>query len=301
MGFGDAIALSNLHLSSNGVNGVNLSGSCIVTDCTAIGHTGDRGFKVGERSVLTRVIARGGGTGIEVGQNSSLVDCVVSDNTTYGIKTSGAATLERCVANDNGTGFDGGGVFTGCIARNNSGNGFYGYGIFDQCAAWWNGRHGISAYGATVINCDVTANAEHGIHITGFGSRIVGNRCNNNGRMISDGAGIWLVGGPESGRNEIADNVCKENDHGIAVDSSLNRIADNHLVDNRVYGLHVAGQYNLIIRNTARNVAAGAVNWNIAQFNRAGAYVAPANNVAISGSTGGNGSGTTDPFANLSF
>jgi hypothetical protein len=301
-GFGNEIVLSSLNLSSNGINGVHLAGACVVTDCTAVGHTGDRGFKVGDRSVLTRVTARQGGYGIEAGPNSVLTECVASFNSSTGIKTSSGATLTRCIANGNGTGFETYGIVRGCLAQNNTGNGFSGYGLFDQCAAWGNGLNGFSVFESTVLNSEAASSGQHGINLTGSGSRLVGNRCVGNGLSITNGAGIYLAGGGSApGRHEIANNLCQNNDHGMAVPSSHNRITDNHLADNRVYGLNVTGEYNLIIRNTARNVAAGAINWNIAPLNRAGAYVAPANNAAISGATGGNGSGTTDPFANLSF
>ena len=86
---------------------------------------------------------------------------------------------------------------------------------------------------------------------------------------------------------------------GIFAQGGAHRIEGNHLTMNSQYGLSVTGTYNIIIGNTARNP--GAVNWNIAANNRAGAFVSVPLNGAINGSSGGAGSGTTDPYANLSF
>jgi hypothetical protein len=301
-GFADEMHLSALHLTGNAVTGVRTSGQATITDCTASGHTGDKGFEVGGGSTLTRVHARQNGVGIEAGQNSALVDCVATYNTSVGFDLSGA-TVTRCVANFNGgAGFDGSGVFSCCTANNNDGSGFSGQGTFENCVAWWNELHGFSVLYGGVIDCNASSNGEHGIRVGGAGSRIVGNQCTNNGRTNLSGAGIHLATGVEAGRHDVSGNVCTGNDRGIDVHSVLNRISDNHLTDNRVYGLSVFSQLNIITRNTARNPDSGAVNWNIAAGNRGGIYLGPAQNSSIiTGASGGPGSGTTDPFANLSF
>lgn len=301
-GFADEMHLSGLHLMGNAVNGVRTSGQAIITDCTASGHSGDKGFEVGSGSILTRVQARQNGEGIEAGQNSTLVDCIATYNTSVGFDLAGA-TVTRCVANFNGgTGFNGSGTFTGCTANNNDSSGFSGQGVFQQCVAWWNGVHGFTLFHASVVNCNAASNGEHGIRVGGAGSRIVGNQCSNNGRTYPSGAGIHLATGADAGRHEVSANVCTGNDRGIDVHSVLNRISDNHLADNSIYGLSVFSQLNIIIRNTARNPDSGAMNWNIAAGNRGGLYLGPAQNAStITGASGGPGSGTTDPFANLSY
>ena len=51
-----------------------------------------------------------------------------------------------------------------------------------------------------------------------------------------------------------------------------------------------------------RNSASGnTTNYDIVAFNQVGVIVVPPNSVAISGSTGGAGVGSTDPWANFSF
>jgi hypothetical protein len=59
----------------------------------------------------------------------------------------------------------------------------------------------------------------------------------------------------------------------------------------------VDGIRSIIFGNTATG---NTINYVIAPTNRVGVIVSPPNNTAISGSTGGAGLGTTDPWANFS-
>ena len=101
----------------------------------------------------------------------------------------------------------------------------------------------------------------------------MGNNCYNNGPTVPlDGAGIHATGN----NNRIEGNNAAFGDRGIDVD----------------------GIDNLIIRNS---VSVSTVNYSIAANNKVGVIVAAPNSGAISGSTGGTGVGTTDPWANFSY
>ncbi|MBS0659104.1 MAG: hypothetical protein JSR82_12755 [Verrucomicrobia bacterium] len=78
-----------------------------------------------------------------------------------------------------------------------------------------------------------------------------------------------------------------------------NLIEQCELVNNAGIGLNVSTTGNLILRCLA---SGNTPNYNIVIGNRFGAIVAPAASAStVSGSSGGAGTGTTDPFANLSF
>lgn len=257
---------------------------------------GTDGLHVGDGALVAQCQARGNGSsGFRAAGRASFIDCSASFNT-VGFYGGGGGLVIRCQAfNNSSSGFFFFGTASECVASQNGQDGFNNIGLMETCQASSNTRDGING-GSQVRACSVMGNSRHGVSV-GAAAVVTGNTIANNGigSGVTDGAGIVAIGDD----NFITGNRCSTNDRGITVQGSHNQIEGNQLVHNGDHGLLVTGQYNLIIRNTARNTS--GVNWNIAQFNRAGAYVAPVNNAAISGSTGGNGSGTTDPFANLSF
>jgi len=135
------------------------------------------------------------------------------------------------------------------------------------CVAQYNGDDGIYAYsGCTISDCVARYNDGDGI-LVNYDSRVAGCLCDGN-----DGTGIRAMGVD----NRIEGNTCTDNDRGIAVDS---------------YG-------NFIVKNTC---SGNATNWEIVADNKVGVIVSAPNSGAISGSTGGAGVGSTDPWANFSF
>ena len=74
-------------------------------------------------------------------------------------------------------------------------------------------------------------------------------------------------------------------------------IGGNNVTDND-RGIDVDFSGNIIIKNTA---SGNGTNYDIAADNKVGVIVAAPNSMAISGSSGGAGVGTTDPWANFSF
>ena len=109
----------------------------------------------------------------------------------------------------------------------------------------------------------------------GIGSQVLSCIAIENGGRTDDnrsGAGIHVV----NYDNVVDGNTVYGNDRGIDVDSA----------------------YNLVVRNRART---NTTNYEIANGNRVGTIVSAPSSGAISGSTGGSGVGTTDPWANLSY
>ena len=79
-----------------------------------------------------------------------------------------------------------------------------------------------------------------------------------------------------------------------------NIVDDCEAIKNTDFGIQVFPPGNLITR--CRVSGSGTANYSIGMSNRLGTIVFPAVNPStINGSTGGPGTGTTDPFANLSF
>lgn len=85
---------------------------------------------------------------------------------------------------------------------------------------------------------------------------------------------------------------------GIHCKETLSHIEGNHLIENAT-GLLVDNASNLILHNDA---SGNGVNYSIVANNKVGVIVSvPFTASSISGSTGGTGMGTTDPWANFSF
>jgi hypothetical protein len=95
----------------------------------------------------------------------------------------------------------------------------------------------------------------------------------------------------------VKDNVVDNNATGIYVTGLENRIEANNITRGGT-GLDVVGSPNLIIRNSISG--ATSANYNIAANNKLSVVAAP-NSSAVTGSSGGSGVGTTDPWANLSY
>jgi parallel beta-helix repeat protein len=148
----------------------------------------------------------------------------------------------------------------------------YGANTVTGCTAWLNGSSGFRVdSGSTISGCVSSANVGHGIELSGD-CNAVNNNCSQNGFAAANAAGIY-VNGVE---NRIEGNAVTFNDRGI----------------------EVANSGNLVIRNSARG---NTINYVIVALNKVGVIVSAPNSAAISGSTGGAGVGTTDPWANISF
>ncbi|NNM28599.1 MAG: right-handed parallel beta-helix repeat-containing protein [Akkermansiaceae bacterium] len=259
------------------------------------------GLRVGQNSVVRDCTAEANGRfGIFADDGSTVTGCAASLNGDNGIVVSDYGVVSDCSAKENG--FNGikanlSSTVRGCSAFDNAWNGVDvgSYSTVRDCATYANDRTGVRAnFGCTVIGCAAGSNAVDGIEVsqrckvtdcsTAFnvGDGIEANRdcsiernvCVGNGNF-GDGAGVHTTNGP----NVIDGNFVSGNDRGIDVDFGL--------------------RSSLIIRNRASN---NGSNYEIVANNKVGVIVAaPNTTTAISGSVGGAGVGTTDPWANFSF
>jgi parallel beta-helix repeat protein len=167
----------------------------------------------------------------------------------------------------------GGSTISGCSVESNTGDGILaGDGsTISGCSARSNLVNGINATSASMISgCTASLNRGDGIRAVSDG-KIIGKTCDDNG---NGGHGA-----------------------GIHVTYHDNHIDSNHVTDND-FGIDVDAAYNLIVRNRVRG---NGTNYVIAADNVVGEILSPAPSGAISGSAGGGGWGSTDPWANFSL
>jgi len=208
--------------------------------------------------------------GVFLAQESVMNGCVVSGNEGNGVFALSDTTIDGCTVENNvGTGSTSAGIFSGgdslildCTVRGNSHTNTAG------TSAMGTGIH--AGNGSLVRGCMVSNNKGDGIRM-GANSLVVGNTCARNG-YNGDGAGIHATGGG----NRIDGNTVTDNDRGVDVD----------------------GTGNLIVRNIATY---SGTPYDIVASNKVGTIVVAPNSGAVSGSTGGAGVGSTDPWANFSF
>lgn len=291
---------------SNGAAGIAVGPHAVVQDCAVRGNA-STGVTAGSESHVAGVIAvgnsyigiltgsnavvrnciassNGSGSGISVGNNSTISNCTSNSNSGSGFSCSFAATFQNCSAQNNtGSGFFGGDaiVLTGCAVTSNTGGGVFvqSGATITRCSLNGNGSDGILAgTGSVIEECSVQENSGDGIHVSSS-CLILANKCDGNGFLAGDGAGIHTTGNG----NRIEGNAVSYNDRGIDVDSGG----------------------SVIVRNAARtNGTSSAGNYSIAADNRYGPII----DDTAAGTVAAAGKGpfastiaTTDPWANFSY
>ena len=234
------------------------------------------GLRCNDGSVVVNCTAESNGDRGILAIASTLSHCSARRNANVGFDAAFGCTVSDCTAYRNGTGISAsqGCMVSGCTAYFNTADGisvFVGCTV-SGCTAYLNNTNGISASGSTVRGCTANGNSNAGIQASG-GCRVADNHCTGN-----PGAGI------------------------VAYSDSLNYIEGNNVTDNGA-GITVNSSGNLIIRNTASGNYTDIydTNYEIVSGNKVGTVVSAATSGLIVGSSGGNGVGTTDPWANLSF
>jgi hypothetical protein len=279
----DAINANNgqyqdLRLSANGQNGLSCGPNSTVVNCAAQGN-GSNGFNVaGDSSTVSGCTAQSNaGNGISTALGSTVSGCTAVANTLNGISVGSSCTVTSCTAYINqqhGIKVGDGCTVKDCTSRSNTQDGIFT--AFDctvsSCTTRRNDHNGISAdAGNTVSECTAGFNGSYGIQVT-TDCLVRHNDCRQNGRLVSNGA-------------------------GISADGAQNRIDDNNMTANGV-GIY-CNPGNIVIRNTAR--ANTLFNYSIVAGNAVGVIVAAPASGGIFGSTGGSGVGSTDPWANFSY
>ncbi len=214
--------------------------------------------------------------GLRIGSNSLVKECVAEANQNDGISANDGNTIRDCSAGQNGNnGIQAG---SGCTVI--------------ACTAHNNGNDGIAAsVGCTISDCTARVNGGDGISCASHNS-IRGCTASRN-----QGDGIQVFGRCYVTKNNCADNGRDNASAGIHATGPVNRIEGNTMDQNWI-GLRVGQSFNLIIRNS---VSGSGPNYEISASNRVGPIVLAPLSPAISGTTGGSGVGSTDPWANFSF
>jgi len=99
------------------------------------------------------------------------------------------------------------------------------------------------------------------------------------------------------GRSVVVNCTSVRNLIGVRANETITKLDGNHLIENGI-GLQVDSSGSLIIRNDATG---NGTNYLIAGNNKVGVIASAPSSSAISGSSGGSGVGTTDPWGNISF
>jgi hypothetical protein len=282
---GASALIEQVTVSLNGGGGISVVNDAFVRDCFALSNTG-QGISVGSRCVVIDCRAAFNmGAGISTAGQCQLVGCIATQNTSTtfaGIVLGSFSSLVNCLSYGNTLDGISLGNVCECLDSNASSNGGYGFRTANdvnvsRCYAGNNTLAGILAnFNVRVDQCVLSQNNTHGIEATSQCS-ITNNTCRNNGigAGVTNGAGIF-----------------------IASPNTVSVVDSNHCVVNDV-GIRIEGTNNFIRRNV---VSASAVsNYIIAAGNRTAPIVTPPSTTAVSGSTGGSGLGTTDPWANLAL
>jgi len=334
-------AFRNLAVSGCTSAGIMAGDSAVLESCRVIDtDTGGAGSGIvsGAQSTLVNCMVTfiTGVDGISVGRGSSLSHCTASKVTgTHAIMAGDGSSLSNCSAYDNAaTGIyaNHGCVLHNCSSHNNTGD----FGIFagigsslTNCSAYLNTvGFGISAnFGSTLTHCSAVSNTSTA---AGSGGILTGGACtvthcssySNNSTAgtstASTGQGFNLDSGSTiqnctaySNQGDgirvnigctVRQNNCRFNGNifdgaGIHSTNTDNRIEGNN-VTNSTRGIDVDSTGSFIVKNS---VSGSTTNYEIAANNKVGTIVSAPNSVAISGSTGGAGVGSTDPWANVSY
>jgi parallel beta-helix repeat protein len=264
----------------------------------------DNGLVTGAGVLVVDCVADNNIVGLSVGAGSTIRSCTVSNNLSDGISTGGGCTITSCTArgnNGNGILASNGCSVVACTAIGNiAGNGIQAgaQSVVRDSASSGNSGAGIKVSGdrSIVESCSADSNSGMGIVAAGNGTGTVIRKCSA-ADNLSDGINAY--------RNcLIIDNLSTGNGNGapfaagIHVTSFGNRIEGN-VVSTNDTGILIdqSGTANLVFRNTATG---NTKQFDILANNKVGIIVSPPNSVAINGSTGGAGMGSTDPYINIS-
>jgi parallel beta-helix repeat protein len=273
--FANGCSFQHLSVSVCSSTGILAGDGAVIDSCRASQNSGTSGIEARNSSTFINCTAvfNTVSNGINAGENCTLTNCTASrNNASNGIHAGPGSTLANCSARFNiggsvtsaGIATDNGCTVTHCSAQSNT--------TTIPLASTTGIGFRLGA-GSTIQGCTATSNVGDGINVTET-CVVRENTCDRNGGPTTppDGAGIHATGTD----NRIEANNVTNSDRGIDVD----------------------GTGNLIIKNSA---SGNGTNYDIAAANKVAPIVAAPDSGAISGSTGGAGIGSTDPWANISY
>jgi parallel beta-helix repeat protein len=284
----------DLTIIGSGNTGLRSGATAVITHCTAFGNSQEGILAFDGCQVSQCAVRNNGAAGIAAGNNCRIADCQAQFNNFDGISAGSSSSISGCTAaNNTAHGIEVGSscIISGCTtqANTNSGISTGSSCTIDHCTASNDFPVGIVAGpGSTVSGCSVQGVAGTGIFMS-FG-----------GNVSACAASFNAIGIAASSSSHVKNNNCSSNSSsGISVQGNSSRVEENNVTANSIGidALLFSDTNNLIIRNSAR---ANAVNYSIVAGNKVGVIVSPPSSAAISGSAGGTGVGTTDPWANFS-
>ena len=293
----------------NGSEGVRSGDECTISSCTVVSCSGT-GLIGGKGSEIRGCsVSFPGSYGIYGGIGSRVIDCSVRSGTSTGIIVSDSSIVRGCTSVGNGSGISlfgigskaedctanqnqyegittslyvGGFVISHCAASSNGTYGIVGNSSdITGCSAGGNGVDGIVANGGSVTDCTSTGNTQAGIR----GADAMISRCSADSNTL-DGFVVSSYCTIESCHADL-NGLDAGIGAGILATGIGNRIENNQVVRND-YGLHITGDNNVIIRNTARG---NTTNYSIIAGNE---------NAAVLTNPGANFT-STNPWANIAF
>lgn len=295
---GDGSVLEDCVAQHNSESGISVGNGSVVRGCSARSN-GGAGFFTGTVAMEDCAAVDNGHNGFYIAnRDSSMRNCVASGNDMNGVYApfSGINIHDSTFGNSGVHGIDlgqaQGGMITGCSVNDNGDRGISAGpdASIEASSVFNNGSNGIQAGDRSVVtSCRVDNSGANGI-LVGLASRVTD--CSVWSNKVD---GIVLTGDGVIANNQAAYNVFA----GIRTSSSKNAVHGNVLTRNGT-GLQVDSFGSIIYGNKAVSSTSGN-NYQIAVDNKVGVIVAPPNSPAITGSTGGSGLGTTDPWANFSY
>lgn len=256
------LSIFNGHITDWGDDGINFRNSnSIVLNEVHIRNTQGDGIDVGDNSRIINCSSIGNAyDGIEVNHNSIVMNSIAANNSDDGIETNQGCTINGCVSRNNGD--------EGIYAGTNN--------IISHNSVTINSDRGIVALAGTTLKGNVSSN-NIGIGIFMFGASL----CHDN-TAVSNGSHGYAF----NDECFIHDNIARSNSgSGYYSTGSNNSIKSNQSNNNSVNGFDFQGGTNSIItHNTATNNSIN--NYSISGGNQTGPII-------------GAGLSTTNPFANI--
>lgn len=250
----ESCTIDNLRIGNANSYGIIVGAHGRVSACHVEGDANSGGIFAGDHSLLERSLVANAG-GIRAGLSSSIVDCIVSESNSAGIRAD-HSSLARCVVSlcaTNGFEVGVGSTLVDCIARENDGDGFSTFtgsvagSVFRGCIALSNGGEGFDLGGQNVLtDCTAYANDNNGFS-AGAGSVLSHCGASLNGQLATNANADGF---------EISSSAkvqqCTAHDNrgmGIRGTNTQNYLEGNIITDNNGGGIDLTSSVNVVIRN----------------------------------------------------